>query len=127
MPFRNWKEAKELGVSLPEAACLLYTWHAMPLDDGVEPLFGYPEHHLLPSCDDVILVTANVPNEHAIEGALNSGRPSRGTYIKRKHSLLAIPGTTACPKLSIALSFSIASPMRNGRKNLKKIVHNGLR
>jgi hypothetical protein len=36
-------------------------------------LFGYPEHRLLPSCDDVILVTANVPNEHTIEGALNSG------------------------------------------------------
>ena len=52
---------------------MLYTWHAMPLDDGVEPLFGYPEHRLLPSCDDVILVTANVPNQHTIEGALNSG------------------------------------------------------
>ena len=61
------------------------------------------------SCDDVILVTANVPNEHTIEGALNSGASSRRTI--RGSSLLAILVTT-CPKLSTALSFSTASPMK---------------
>jgi anti-sigma regulatory factor (Ser/Thr protein kinase) len=84
LPFRNWREAKELGVSLPEAACLLYTWHATPLDDGIEPLFGYPEHGLLDSCDDVILVTANVPDEHTIEAALHSGASLPGKLYKEE-------------------------------------------
>jgi hypothetical protein len=84
LPFRNWKEAKELGVSLPEAACLLYTWHATPPDDSTDPLFGYPEHRLLPRCDDVILVTANVPDEHTIAGALNSGASLPGNLYKEE-------------------------------------------
>jgi hypothetical protein len=84
LPFRNWKEAKELGISLPDAACLLYTWHATPLDDGIEPLFGYPEHGLLPSCDDVILVTASVPNEHTIEAAFHSGAALPGNLYKEE-------------------------------------------
>jgi hypothetical protein len=84
LPFRNWKEAKELGVSLPEAACLLCTWHATPLDDGIEPLFGYPEQRLLPSCDDVILVAADAPAEHTIEGALHSEASLPGELYKEE-------------------------------------------
>lgn len=84
LPFRNWKEAKELGVSLPEAACLLYTWHATTPDDSTDPVFGYPEQRLLPTCDDVILVTANVPDEHSIEGALHSGASLPGELYKEE-------------------------------------------
>jgi hypothetical protein len=99
LPFRNWKEAKELGVSLPEASCLLYTWHAMPLDDGVEPLFGYPEHRLLASCDDVILVTANVPNEHTIEGALNSGASLAGNLYKEEAQFIGYSWYDRLPQI----------------------------
>lgn len=30
LPFKDWQEAKELGVELPEAVCLLASWHASP-------------------------------------------------------------------------------------------------
>jgi hypothetical protein len=99
LPFRNWKEAKELGVSLPEAACLLYTWHALPLDDGIEPLFGYPEHGLLPNCDDVILVTANVPDEHTMEGALHSGASLPGKLYKEEGEFVGYAWYDRLPRI----------------------------
>ena len=42
LPFKYWKEAKELGIELPEAACLLTNWHANPADNDAEPMFGSP-------------------------------------------------------------------------------------
>ena len=73
MSFKSWCEAKELGISLPESAVLLYTWHAEPVDDGIEPLFGYPERVVLSNCDKIMLVAHDLPNEHTLDGALNSG------------------------------------------------------
>ncbi|HET9281225.1 MAG TPA: ATP-binding protein [Candidatus Angelobacter sp.] len=73
LPFKNWREAKELGILLPESACLLYTWHAPPLDDALDPLFGYPERTVLNDRDGIMLVASDLPDEHTLEGALNSG------------------------------------------------------
>ncbi len=44
LPFKNWKEAKALGVGLSEAAYLLTSWHASPQDDNIEPVFGPALH-----------------------------------------------------------------------------------
>src|SRR5581483_607118 len=73
LPLKNWREAKELGILLPESACLLYAWHAPPLDDALEPLFGYSERTVLNDCDGIMLVASDLPDEHTLEGALNSG------------------------------------------------------
>lgn len=84
LPFRNWDEAKQLGILLPEAAALLHTWHAEPLDDAIEPLFGYPEQRLVENVDNAILVSANLPDQHTIEGALHSGATLTGELYKEE-------------------------------------------
>ena len=73
LPFRNWKEAQELGVELPEAATLLTSWHATPLDDNLDPVFGRSEQRLLSGLSNVILVDRDLPNAHTLEGALHCG------------------------------------------------------
>src|SRR5579864_4581682 len=73
LPFKNWEEAKELGVHLQEAACLLTTWHASPQDEYGEPLFGTCQLRLLSDPSNVILVEQNLPDEHTFEGALQCG------------------------------------------------------
>jgi hypothetical protein len=70
LPFVRWKEAQSLGVALLEASPLLKTWHASPLDDGIDPFFGCVEERLPPSFDDVLLVARDIPNQHTLEAAL---------------------------------------------------------
>jgi len=70
LPFARWKEAQSLGVALREASPLLKTWHASPLDDGIDPFFGCVEERLPPSFDDVLLVARDIPNQHTLEAAL---------------------------------------------------------
>jgi hypothetical protein len=72
LPFVRWKEAQSLGVELQEASPLLKTWHASPLDDGIDPFFGCFEEHLLPTVKDVLLVARNLPNEHTLEASLQT-------------------------------------------------------
>jgi hypothetical protein len=78
LPFRNWQEAKELGVTLPEAACLLETWHARPVDDNLDPAFGYSEQQLLADASNVILVDRDLLDPFTLEGALHSGANLEG-------------------------------------------------
>jgi hypothetical protein len=73
LPFVRWKEARSLDVVLREASPLLKTWHASPLDDGIDPFFGSIEEHLLPSVNDVLLVPRYIPNQHSLEAALETG------------------------------------------------------
>ncbi|MBB6143695.1 hypothetical protein HNQ77_001644 [Silvibacterium bohemicum] len=70
LAFAHWTEAQSLGVALREAAPLLKTWHAAPLDDGIDPFFGSIEEHFLPSLDEVLLVSRCLPNQHTLEAAL---------------------------------------------------------
>ena len=54
LPYASWKEAKEMGILLPEATPLLSTWHAWPQDSGRDALFGSCEARLvakLGACD----------------------------------------------------------------------------
>ncbi len=73
LPFRNWREAKDLGITLPEAACLLETWHADPVDENTDPVFGYGEQRLLADTSHVLLMDRDIPDAHTLEGALRSG------------------------------------------------------
>ena len=82
LPFKNWREAKDLGINLPEAAPLLTTWHASPLDDNVAPLFGDSERHRLTDTSLVLLVDPALPNAHTLEGALHSGAEIDGTLYE---------------------------------------------
>ena len=73
LPFRNWKEARELGVPLPEAVCLLETWCADPADENADPAFGSSETRLLSDASDVLIVERDLPEAHTLDGALHSG------------------------------------------------------
>jgi hypothetical protein len=78
LPFRNWLEARELGVTLAEAACLLETWHAVPLDENIDPVFGYSERRLLADASNVFLVDRDLLDPFTLEGALHSGASLEG-------------------------------------------------
>ncbi len=84
LPFKNWQEARELGVDLPEAAYLLSSWHASPQDDNVEPLFGHSERQLLTDVLAVILVARDLPDAHTLEGALRCGASVEGILYEEK-------------------------------------------
>lgn len=73
LPFRNWKEAQDLGVVLPEAAPILTTWHAAPQDEFFDPIFESPQTVLLDDVADVLLVEEGIPDPHTFEGALATG------------------------------------------------------
>jgi hypothetical protein len=77
LPYRNWAEARELGVALPEAAYLLSTWHAIPSDDDIDPLFEHSQRRLLADLSDVMLVDRNLSNQHTLEAALECGTKLR--------------------------------------------------
>jgi hypothetical protein len=81
LSFKDWKEAKEFGVLLPEAAYLLRSWHATPQDDNEEPLFGTCQLQLLPNVSDVVLVERDLENTHTLEGALQTGAIIEGTLF----------------------------------------------
>jgi len=87
LPYRNWVEARELGVTLPEAAYLLSTWCAAPHDDSIEPVFGYSQRRLLAELSEVMLVARDLPNEHTFEAALACGATLPGTLWNEEPSL----------------------------------------
>ena len=84
LPFRNWREAKDLGVLLPEAVPLLTTWHAAPRDEFFEPIFESPETVLLHHVADVLLVEEGIPNPHTLEAALVTGG-TLGSALHKEH------------------------------------------
>ncbi len=84
LPFRNWKEAQDLGVLLPEAASLLTTWHAAPQDEFFEPIFESPETVLLDEVANVLLVEEGIPDPHTLEGILAAGG-TLGSVLYKEH------------------------------------------
>lgn len=99
LPFRNWQEAKDLGVTLPEAAFLLTTWHAEPPDDGVDRLFGYPAQKLLSDIASVVLVSANVDDPFTFEGALESGARIEGQLYQENRSFVGYAWYDKLPRI----------------------------
>ena len=84
LPFKDWKDAKELGVELPEAVCLLTSWHASPQDENAEPLVAHPEQRLLLDATGVLLVERDVPDTHTLEVALQCGSALDGVLYEEK-------------------------------------------
>jgi hypothetical protein len=73
LSFKHWREAKELGVFLPEAVRQLATWANLSRDEYSEPMFGVDEPQFLDESQCVLLVSSDVANAHALQGAVNSG------------------------------------------------------
>ena len=77
LSHRDWLEAKQLGVDLPEAALLLRTWHAQAQDESIGHLFGAPRLQLLENVSEVLLVD-HVDNAHTLEAAFETGAAMAG-------------------------------------------------
>jgi hypothetical protein len=73
LPYRNWKEAFQLGVQLKEAACLLTTWSVSARDHDIEPLFGYGETRIVLDLDEALVVTSGLMDGYTLQAALHSG------------------------------------------------------
>lgn len=121
LPFNNWKEAKALGVELPEAAQLLTTWHAQPQDEFVEPVFGPPERLLLPDISGVVLVDSDLPDAHTLEGALHTGATFDRALYNKSHQFEGYSWYDALPRLVKSAVFIDKIPGQSG------LVAQGLR
>lgn len=84
LPFRNWKEARALGIDLPEAAHLLTSWHAESRDESIEPLLGNPEAGIITDLTNVILADRDLLNAHTLDAALHSGANFPGTLYREE-------------------------------------------
>ncbi len=73
LPYRNWKEALQLGIQLKEAACLLTTWSVSARDNDMEPLFGEGETNIVSTLDEALLVRSELTDQYTLQAALNSG------------------------------------------------------
>jgi hypothetical protein len=100
LPFKNWREAKQLGVELPEAACLLSSWHAIPQDENVEPLFGYPEQKLLPDASGVLLAERYLLHAHTLEAALACGAALDGVLHEEKPEYIGYSWYDSLPRIA---------------------------
>ena len=85
LPYAKWSEAQQLGIPLREAAPILTTWHARPMDDAIEPVFGLPQRRLLSDTSLVILVEEDEENEHTLAGALHCGAALQGILYEPRH------------------------------------------
>jgi hypothetical protein len=73
LSFSDWKEARELGIDLPEAECLLRTWQALAADTDSCQMFGEDEMCIVSDLSRVMLVDDLATNVHTLQGALHSG------------------------------------------------------
>jgi hypothetical protein len=73
LPFRAWREARELGIDLPEAASRLTTWIALARErDSSAQIFGDDNTVIVPDLSCVMLVDSDLANAHTLQGALHS-------------------------------------------------------
>jgi hypothetical protein len=73
LPYQNWIEAKELGIALQEATCLLTTWSARACDPNIEPVFEHELTGIVSDLSRVMLVERDVQHSHTLRGSLHSG------------------------------------------------------
>lgn len=110
LPFRNWQEAQELGISLPEASCLLTTWHANPQDEFFEPLFGAPETRVVDGTSIVALVEADLANSHTLEAALETGGSVAAELYEEHPAFAGYAWYDKLPRVSDTAIFVDAQP-----------------
>jgi hypothetical protein len=116
LPFKDWRDAKELGVVVPEAVCLLKSWQAPPCDENVEPLFGRPEQRLLPEASGVLLVERDVPDAHTLDAALQCGAALDGVLYEEKPKYAGYAWYDRCLELLTRQCCSMGFSMTIGRK-----------
>ena len=125
LPYKNWVEAQQLGIELPEAVCRLTSWHAGAQDDAIEPPFGYGTTNILPDLADVALVSGHLPNPHTFEGALHSGAELPWRLYEQRSSAQGyswydtLPTITGCQVLMDGASH--ADCLENAKERPQKI------
>ena len=73
LSFWDWKQARELGIELPEATSLLTTWSALAADTDSPQMFGHDETCIVSDMKRVLIVEDDLINIHTLQGALHSG------------------------------------------------------
>ena len=73
LSFKEWKDAKELGILLPEAACQLTTWSNLAQDEYGRAMFGDNWTEYVSDLRHALIVHDDVTNEHTLQGAIHSG------------------------------------------------------
>ena len=100
LPFHYWKQAKELGVQLPEATPILKCWHAKPADENEPHLFGFPETRRVNDCSTVVLIDRDLPNAHTLEGALQCGATLAGELFEEEPDFAGYLWYDALPRVT---------------------------
>jgi hypothetical protein len=127
LPFRNWKEAKGLGIDLPEAAQLLTSWHAESRDESIEPLFGYPETGIIADLTSVILADNGLLNGHTLDAALHSVGNFPGNLYREEPGYAGYAWYDRLPQIADTtvfvdgVSFEEYEPPRSGAERPARI------
>jgi len=102
LPFNYWKEAKELGVPLPEAAPLLTSWLALANDSDAHQMFGEDFTSIVPDLKRVMLVDNALANPHTLQGALHSGAKLEHELFREHFAFQGYSWYDALPTLTDA-------------------------
>lgn len=100
LPFRNWREASELGVTLPEAVSQLTTWSASAADDSVDRPFGYESTVVVADVQRVLLVADDVPFAHTLQGALHCGATLQHDLFREESAFEGYTWYDALPRVT---------------------------
>ena len=95
LSFKNWREAAELGIVLPEAVCQLTTWSAPCGDDAVDRPFGYESTYILSDLKRAMLVSGDLPFAHTLQGALHCGATFDHDLYEERPEFSGYSGTTS--------------------------------
>lgn len=117
LSYRNWREARELGVELAEAVPLLEPWSARPHDDGIEPVFEQTETRVLRSVENAVLVSQDLPDAHTLDAALHCGASVNGTLYCEKLSFKGYSWYDRLPTIVDTAVLVDNIPYEDWRKN----------
>lgn len=105
LSFKSWQEARALGITLPEAGCVLTSWHAEPHDDSIEPMFGSAERRLLTDLAGVVLVERDLPNRHTLEAALQGAQTTEYSLYEEQVEYCGYSWYDALPRITDTAAF----------------------
>lgn len=100
LSFNEWKDAQELGVELPEAACQLKTWSNLADDEFAHAVFDEDRNEYVSDVQRVMIVDDEVANRHTLQGALNSAAKLEYVLYRERREFAGYKWYDSLPRLA---------------------------
>lgn len=125
LSFSEWKDAQDLGVELPEAACQLKTWSNLAHDEFAHAVFDEDRTEYVSDVRRVMIVDDDVANRHTLQGALHSGAKLEYILYRERREFSGYSWYDSLPRLVdidvIVDGVSTADQQWNTKARPKKI------